>query len=213
MMLVLRVGHSTISSHIHIQFSSVITSVSSGAYFFSTFSIIKLEIHYPNEIKFISAPVCAALLRVHSVIIPQNLKSFLKKYTPSPLSRNICLDNGRLIFYNQIMSYAVIWAPPCVAAVLCECIKEYLPFIHDEMENSALPSLLCNRGSQGLSVPLSLDLAWNLWNSCLTLLSQRKSSCSLRDMSFSFFLACHFILGYEIVLCLEWISLNLHPFT
>lgn len=84
---------------------------------------------------------------------------------PSPLSRKLCLDNGCLILDNQIMSYAVIWTTPCVAAVVCECIKEYLPSIRImRWKIQPCPSCFALEAHRDflLSVPLS-GLSLNLW--------------------------------------------------
>lgn len=64
-------------------------------------------------------------------------------------------------FYNQIMTYAVIWATPCVATVVCEWVEEYLPSIHYEMENSVLIILLCSRGSEGVALQCSSLWIWS----------------------------------------------------
>lgn len=119
----------------------------------SAFSIIRLEKHYRNEIQFLTpqSPCLCIIVRISfSYHAGESKTLFLKKHTPSASSRNLCLDNGCLILYNRIMSYAVIWTTSFVTTVVYECIKEYLPSIHYEMENPVR-----NTGSWGLALQCS----------------------------------------------------------
>lgn len=122
----------------------------------STFSIIRLEKHYRNEIQFLTpqSPFLCIIVKISFTYHARESKMpLLKRTLPPPLPETSAWIMDVSFFYNWIMSYAVIWSTPCVTTVVHECIKEYLPSIHYEMENP-----VCNTGSWGLALqccPLS----------------------------------------------------------
>lgn len=155
----------------HIKFCNKISVF--GAYFFAFhLHSHKTQIHYPNEILvfFSTVCVCVTLWRVHSSYHTKESQMLLMEGKGSLAILQKSLDNGCLIFFNQIMSYTVIWAPQCVAAVVHECIKEYLPSTCCKIENLVFLYILSLQSSLALQPQCCLVwnfmvawLCWDIW--------------------------------------------------
>lgn len=129
-------------------------------------------------------------------------------HTPSP--EISCLDNGCLIFTIKSWSTMESFEPLHVLPLWCvNALKNIChPFIM-RWKIQFCPSFFAAEAHRDLlfSVPLPLDLVWILWNSCLTLLSQKRVHMLVKRYEFdlikgSVFFPCISFCSWSLALSL-----------